>query len=28
MEGSEKNRPVSASGALDGEFGHSMPEED
>ncbi len=27
MEGSEKNRPVSASGALDGDFGHSMPEE-
>jgi pilus assembly protein CpaC len=27
MEGSEKNRPVSASGDLDGEFGHSMPEE-
>jgi pilus assembly protein CpaC len=27
MEGSEKNRPVTASGELDGEFGHSMPEE-
>jgi pilus assembly protein CpaC len=28
IEGSEKNRPATASGALDGEFGHSMPEED
>jgi pilus assembly protein CpaC len=28
IEGSEKNRPVTASGNLDGEFGHSMPEED
>ncbi len=27
IEGSEKNRPVSETGALDGEFGHSMPEE-
>ena len=27
IEGSEKNRPVNASGDLDGEFGHSMPEE-
>jgi pilus assembly protein CpaC len=27
MEGNEKNRPVTASGVLDGEFGHSMPEE-
>ncbi|MBW2450495.1 MAG: type II and III secretion system protein family protein, partial [Deltaproteobacteria bacterium] len=27
MEGSEKNRPVTANGVLDGEFGHSMPEE-
>jgi pilus assembly protein CpaC len=27
MEGSEKNRPVTASGELDGEFGHSLPEE-
>jgi pilus assembly protein CpaC len=28
IEGSEKNRPVTGSGNLDGEFGHSMPEED
>jgi pilus assembly protein CpaC len=28
MEGSEKNRPVAAKGTLDGEFGHSIPEED
>lgn len=28
IEGSEKNRPATANGALDGEFGHSMPEED
>jgi pilus assembly protein CpaC len=28
IEGSEKNRPATASVALDGEFGHSMPEED
>jgi pilus assembly protein CpaC len=28
IEGSEKNRPVTAGGELDGEFGHSMPEED
>jgi len=28
IEGSEQNRPVTASGDLDGEFGHSMPEED
>jgi len=28
IEGSEKKRPAAASGALDGEFGHSMPEED
>jgi pilus assembly protein CpaC len=27
IEGSEKKRPVSETGALDGEFGHSMPEE-
>ena len=27
VEGSEKNKPVTASGALDGEFGHSMPDE-
>jgi pilus assembly protein CpaC len=27
IEGSEKNQPVTASGNLDGEFGHSMPEE-
>jgi pilus assembly protein CpaC len=27
IEGSEKNRPVTTSGDLDGEFGHSMPEE-
>ncbi len=27
IEGSEKNRPAAASGALDGEFGHSIPEE-
>ena len=28
IEGSEKNRPATAGGALDGEFGHSIPEED
>lgn len=28
IEGSEKNRPASDSGTLEGEFGHSMPEED
>ena len=28
VEGSEKNRPATAGGTLDGEFGHSMPEED
>jgi pilus assembly protein CpaC len=28
IEGSEKNRPAAAGGTLDGEFGHSMPEED
>jgi pilus assembly protein CpaC len=28
MEGSEKNRPAAADGTLDGEFGHSMPDED
>jgi pilus assembly protein CpaC len=28
IEGSAKNQPVTDSGALDGEFGHSMPEED
>lgn len=27
VEGSEKNKPVTASVALDGEFGHSMPDE-
>ena len=27
IEGNEKNRPVTDSGSLDGEFGHSMPEE-
>ena len=27
IEGSEKNRSASASGTLEGEFGHSMPEE-
>jgi pilus assembly protein CpaC len=28
IEGSAKNSPVTAGGELDGEFGHSMPEED
>jgi pilus assembly protein CpaC len=28
MEGSEKNRTGAAAGTLEGEFGHSMPEED
>jgi hypothetical protein len=28
IEGSEKNRPVASGGTLEGEFGHSMPEED
>jgi len=28
IEGSEKNQSVTASGDLDGEFGHTMPEED
>jgi pilus assembly protein CpaC len=27
MEGNEKNRPPSSRGILDGEFGHSMPDE-
>ena len=27
IEGSEKNRSATAGGTLDGEFGHSMPEE-
>jgi pilus assembly protein CpaC len=28
IEGNAQNRPATASGDLDGEFGHSMPEED